>query len=256
MASAFECWRTGQKEYDADLFKTKGAPMPSYFIFGDVWGKNYPVEKRLLDHIIHYIRTLSPGGTIGSCMVSKEKIVVDKGLNFRYDSELISAEEKAIVDAYLFKKGINKEYVLEISDSMTAGESLKLAKKIRARQNEIRRIKSTLKKITSSRIEACFAPYKGAQRRKMAKVPVKDLVLRIKHSDFYRAFNPTLCFELFENIAPLSWSSRIGPDEENTLLGAKTASGQGLLNWGIASALIDSIFSRYDEYLRDMRIEE
>jgi hypothetical protein len=204
IASAVRVWLIGQEKIDMSLFRINDAPHPSDVLFGDMWGTNYPTEKRMLDHVIHYIRTekISSKG-IMSYLKPWDQIVHLKGLVLDYNSELLSSNEVLLIKEYLKLNGLQDRDAKQSEDFQNDIVGIQsLCSFIIHRQKTLKNSKDFIKGLISDRITSVYKPYQGREKEKIKKVPVKNLIEKIKGSDDYRPFNPTRLCSLM-NITPM-----------------------------------------------------
>jgi len=198
VASAVLLWLQGQPKLDVSLTKISQAPHPAKVLFDDIWGANYPVEKKILDHIIHYIRSLKIGdeSNLRSFVLPEEQLISDKGLNLDLESELILGPEKLLITNYLSRNGSAPTYKLVHPETLNLPGLVDLQVTIAQRQKALKSCKDAVKTTVSNRITSCYNPYKGNKRNQARKLPIGQLITAIKGTADYHAFNPTVLFPL------------------------------------------------------------
>jgi hypothetical protein len=193
--SSIRTYMGQRKNVDNTLLKGKELPHPALIIFGDVWGKSYPVEKRMLDNIVHYLRSNEfTFKNVEQYMIGYDQIELNKGLKIEYGSEVLSDSERAIIDLYLGKNNIDLRFMQKVNVDGNVALHMcvsNFSKEILDRQKTIKKVKDVVKSIVAKRVSACYAPYAGRQREKMRKTPIRELANQIKGTEYYKAFNPT-----------------------------------------------------------------
>jgi len=215
ITSSIHCYLQGLTGIDSSLTRVNDAVNPVTYVFGDVWGTNYPVEKRILDHMIHMLRTdkrIDP--TWSDILLPKEQMKKGKGLDLDLSSELITEVERMFVKNYCATINLQVTSTLPEFETMNKTNFLSLQDYIKARQKALKDIKALIKHTESNRVTACYADMDKATKRKAVKQPIRELVDNLKHTNQYGAFNPTVWFSLL-NVAPLS-AQGYGSEEKNT----------------------------------------
>jgi hypothetical protein len=249
IASAIDVYLNGQKNLDRSLMKVSNAPIPSTVVFGDAWGKNYPTEKYMLDRIIHYIRQMTiVQGKLGNVLISKEKIISDKGLNVSIKSDLITDSEKSFIEWWVQKEKMQLEFELDIPDMDGVELIYHVQSLIRERQKSVKRIKDLLKTVSSRRVTACFSPYKGARRKQVQKVPIKDLKDEIKGTKEWEAFNPTVWVQLY-GLSPISSYAPQNEAQDEKLTKAQDALFSALVAAGCNESTVMGLLTEHNKYL-------
>jgi hypothetical protein len=246
IAVSVNCFLQGQKGIDMSIVKTSDLSQPSLYVFGDVWGKNYPVEKRMLDHIVHYIRCLEGiECDFRNILIPSDKIVSEKGLTASIDNALISGTEGAFIKASTDLMGISLRYELNVPPLESINKLKDFQDKISKRQKAVKKVKDLIKDTISRRVSACFSPYKGSKRKQAAKIPINKLAEEIKHTNAYGAFNPTVWVQLI-GLAPLSDLPAKGVLEEGFV--PLDAMHESITKKGIEESFSVNILSEYVKY--------
>lgn len=236
---------------DLSLFKIAKAPGIVEYLLGDTW-TNYPVEKKMLDHMIHYTRTL-PGFPckIADILLPPERIISDKGLDFSVKGDLVSTIEGSFLkEVARIYYGVQTENItLDTHSIETLSDLTMLQNGITNRQKTISKPKTLLKETISKRVASCFEPYKGAARKKATKRPIVTLAAELKGTDDYSSFNPTVWLALIQGQSALP--NKGFPDSEmleyhisNVIFQLKDQMGE---------TIISSLTSEYRQYLRDLK---
>jgi hypothetical protein len=203
IASSINIWLIGQHGVDKSLFKVRQAIHPCTQLFGDVWGKNYPVEKKMLDTVIHYLRSKKMTGNISKLLLPKETIISEKGLNLEWSSDLVSAIEDSLLNEILDIEKIDKKYNIDFQKVKTIDDVKSLTIEILNRNKAIKKTKDTIKTVTSYRMTSIYSPFKGKNRDKARKRPVRELIDEIKHTQEYETFNPSIWTKII-GISPMT----------------------------------------------------
>jgi hypothetical protein len=249
IASSVLCFLQGQKGIDPNLFKVRSAPRPALEIFGDVWGKNYPTEKHMLDCVVHAIRDLKLDlSNLGSYLLDAKLITTEKGLNLDLPSDIASQSELELLGVAVEAAGgavYKLDLTKQVIDSMDKIESLQ--RHITRRQAAIRDLKDAIKVITTDRIKAAFAPYKGKQRDKVKQTPIKELITKIEGTDDFKPFNPTLFSRCLRVTSlPKIDLTLAGPSQSQQDLVEEFC--KELSNKGVNNTLVRSLAQEYWRY--------
>jgi hypothetical protein len=186
----------GRNGVDLSLFKVKDSTNLTQTVLGES-GKNYPVEKKMLDHLVHYVRSefvLNPEYNLKDIILPAEQIIHDKGLSLKLDSELVTPVEHGFIrKAMISKHKVDPvvDYKVDFGKTVTFENVRAFQKEFEARQKVLRDLKGLYKMETSRRVQACFAPYKGVQRKKAQKIPIRTLKEEVKGTSEWAHFNPT-----------------------------------------------------------------
>jgi len=234
---------------DMTLFKQNHGKMPIAYILGDVYGKEYPIEKKILDKLIHLLRTNEYAFNLQSCFVPWDEIAKEKGLKVNITSELIKEEERVFLQDLLNEHKVSAES-LNFKDIKTYDQCLMFQKSIQSIQKNLKGIKQCVDTMVSERITACFAPYQGAARAKAKKI--KITVLRdaaMMDKDSFHHFNPSMVLlavgqpRLMDTI-PKSWSSdqcKVYEQKVNTIFSGLT---------GVTQQSAEAVLRCYFTWLR------
>jgi hypothetical protein len=254
IASSVRIWLLGQEKVDMSLFRIGDAPHPADVLFGDVWGTNYPVEKRMLDHIIHFIRTkVTDSNGIRSYLKPRDQIIHAKGLNLDLESDMISSVELVTIRACLNLQGIEEKSTLYFTNYNNDLSAIsQICQQILERQKKLKGPKDIIKGIISDRITATFQPYQGREREKAKKIPIKNLIEKVKNTEHFRAFNPTRFISLI-GMGPLP-STLTQKVNAEFLHVQKTHFGDECEKRGLKVSLISSLIQEYDIFLKDNQI--
>jgi len=248
--TAWDVNLTHEKEFDHSLTKLKKCQSAAIHLFGDVWGRNYPTEKRLLDKITSYIRTLKTESDLSAISQAPEKIVKDKGLNLKLKSDLLTPAESDYLAAHCRKKNISTEVDSSKLVSKNMKEHIALKKFISDRQNAIKEIKNMIRDINSKRVVACYAPYKTGPSKKKAKAtPIRELKECIKNTIHYDNFNSTEILRL-DNLVPMPiiHSSEVKKHHRDTF----EVSLQKLKQLDYDDPLIENLFSEFEKFTENV----
>jgi hypothetical protein len=191
MASAQKLVLSAIKDLDISLYKQKNAKLPATVIFGDPYGKNYPIEKKILDKLIHIIRTTEYDCKFSDNFIPMNDIIKDKGLKVITSSDLLSEDESAAADMLLRSLGEFK--FPDKEDMKTPAHAIDFQKNILSFQRKVKIIKTGLNTIVSERINSCFGPYQGSARTKAKKEKITTLIENAKNDkEYFGAFNPSM----------------------------------------------------------------
>jgi hypothetical protein len=257
IGSSLKSWLQAQKDIDISLTKVSQCDNPAQFIFGDVWGKNFPIEKRMLDYIVNKTRDLPNISVLKSDLIyPANKIIKDKGLNIEFKSSLISTAERDTLNMYLQKNNISPEFN-KIRDDEKAFIGLEQINQLKAtivnRQKEVRAIKRIVKDVVSKRVQACFAPFTGQQRKKASKRQITELKDELKQTIHWTAFNPTVFNRLLPNVTQLPNNPLMRIDSD--LFRDTLDSGYDeLLAAGFSPNLATSMMAEYKEYASNLEL--
>jgi len=196
----------GIEGVDLSLFKLTKVSNPSVEVFGDVWGKNYPEEKRMLDYIVHFYRTqksIKWDIEISKYMINPDQIAQNKGLDVDVNDELLCEEEREFANS-IFKSKNSTAICSRDRLKCNDFETLKTVQEyIKERQKRIRQYKETLKTILSSRVLVCYESVKHLPKTSKARqAPIRDLKADVEYTREYKVFNPTRLGR-FYNVTPL-----------------------------------------------------
>jgi hypothetical protein len=191
LASAQKIILCAIKDLDISLYKQKNAKTASTVIFGDPYGKNYPIEKKILDKMIHTLRTSPFDCKFYDNFIPMNEIVKDKGLKVDTSSDLLTEDE--IAAANLLMEKIGKFELPNEQDMKTSAHAIEFQKHIQDFQKKVKTIKIGIGTIVSERITACFSPYTGSARIKAKKEKITTLIANAKtDKEYFKAFNPSM----------------------------------------------------------------
>jgi hypothetical protein len=255
--SSVRTYMSFQKNVDNSLLKGKEISHPALIIFGDVWAKAHPTEKRMLDSIIHHYRTHKV-----TCedpknyMIGKDQIDLTKGLKIDYSSEALTETERSVINHYLRIHDISCESEL-LQDTSSGPVDIfqtmsTLTKAIKARQQAIRSVKDLVKGIISSRVSSCYAPYTGRQREKVRKTPIKELINQIKGTEHYHTFNPTRVGGLF-NLPNIPAFYPVSTEEKQRQLHTEKIWLDSAKKTEMGDSLSSSILQEYQLFLENCK---
>lgn len=180
---------------DMSLFKQCKAKNPSTAIFGDVYGKEYPVEKKILDKMIHLLRTQAYEIKLHNYLIPKGEIIKNKGLAVTVTSDLLTESEKAAANC--LKNQVGEFEFPNPDDLISFVHCEEFQKNISSFQKKLKALKTGIDTIVSERVTACFAPYKGAARTRAKKENILTLIANAKEDkETYTSFNPSMIFLL------------------------------------------------------------
>jgi hypothetical protein len=252
ISSSLRLWLIAKKKVDISLFKVKDAVHPAVQIFGDIWGASYPMEKKMLDHIIHYIRLIKESNGISDYLIPIDQIAANKGLHLDYTSDVVREVEKSYIKNSLQLLKIEPRWdgsKFKISNNLDG--IFALEEEILNRQKLIKEPKDIIKGIISDRVISVFAPYKDKNRDKARKTPIKDLITNLKGTEYYRSFNPVRWFQIL-GLSPLPsvYKKDINEEflEEQLKLFCNSIEEKGGNN-----TLISSVYQEYKVFLRDLQ---
>jgi hypothetical protein len=250
ITSALHTFLSEKTGVDITLTRVAQSPSPATVVFGDVWGKSYPTEKKILDFVIHVLRTKCEPANLPNIYLPIAQIAKDKGLNLDFSSDVISDQERVLLQEICALNSLSPVIDWELAENPTLKDIIKLGESVALRQKAIKAIKSCVRNLESSRMTAIYAPYDKAAKKKALKIPVKSLIAEIKHTEHYGAFNPTAVLTLVGQ-APLPVGGLTGNDEKvaQTLL----AFTQSLSAKRILISSVDSCLAEYQQYLVDLK---
>jgi hypothetical protein len=233
---------------DITLFKQCHAKQPSAYIFGDVYGKDYPIEKKILDKLIHILRTWEYEVDVQKYLIPWNEVVKEKGLSIDLSSDTLEEDEKSYI-RLLIEENKMQAQLESYSGLRTLDDVLKFQGLMQKDQKALKQIKTCIDTMVSERITACFAPYQGAARQKARKIKLSILMENAKSDkDQFKHFNPTMVLiargvpRMIDTI-PASWSNE---DIDSFLLKTRTII-TGTLS--ASESISQSIFVRYRRYL-------
>jgi len=249
--SSISCYADSLREFDSSLFIFRNADKPALEVFGDVWGKNYPEHKRMLDFLIHHIRMFDKDHfNLYPLLLPKETIAQEKGLNLDISSQVLSENEIDFIKSYLKSKNITVTVDMSVFDkSKVAIEASAIFRLISERQKSIRPIKDFIKRVTSERVKACYDQFSDKQRKskKVRETPIRDLAEQLKGSIGYAPFNPTMVVSLTNDLVPLP--SRPPKEDEMESYDAQVNDfGVSLERKGVKKQLILNLIEEYKQY--------
>jgi len=197
--SGMKLWISHQKNIDSNLIKASQSISPVKYLLGDDYGRGYPNEKKIIDHIINFIknRSFRDSEYLSNYLLSKNEIVNHYKLFIDIKNQLVTPAEKDWINSSLDVSGHNKwNYDMKLVVSANAIRSL--LKSVHAEQKELKPYKKLLSSMISSRISAAFSPYSEKEKKKIKikKTPLKALIEKVKGTVGYSAFNPTVVFTL------------------------------------------------------------
>jgi hypothetical protein len=235
---------------DMSLLKINNAIHPITYILGDVWGKKYPQEKRMLDAMIHALKEKKFTKGHADYLIPFDQIKSAKGLSIDIKSDLITENERILVENILSLTGVSVEpKSIHLNQLNSLQDIMNLVTYIGNRQKEVKSMKELVKGIVSDRVTSCYAPYTGKAREKVRKQPIRELREKIKGTDHFRAFNPTRWVSCL-GVAPLPHTITNFNDD-----GRITARDQefltALIAKGLPSDVCDLVLVEYKQYLRE-----
>jgi hypothetical protein len=256
ISSSLQIYAEGQEGIDKSLYKIKGVASITEHVLGTAWGQTFKIEKKILDHIIHAIRVLPlQEAGLHPFLKSIEVIKEEKGLNLNLKSELITNNEQGLIKAYLNLDKIEEDYPLDLKDKDGKFKNEKAIKdEISERQKSIRKPKSIIKKIVSSRLSACYAPLSSLKKKEQdsaKKLPILKLKERLEGTTDFSEFNPTRWFELFDLPSiPGSWALNASPaDLEARCLNMYDS----LVATGVPKTVVTSVLDEFYEFISKLR---
>lgn len=183
---------TAKENIDISLFKQSNAKQAIGYILGDVYGKDYPVEKKIIDKLIHLLRTEKYSGSIQSYLIPWNEVVKAKGLNVDISSETLEEDEKSFLKVLIEESKLKAE-AANFQKIVSLDDVIAFQSDMQKDQKSLKQIKTCVDTIVSERVVACFAPYTGAQRIKAKKMPIRTLIeaAKVDKTDF-KHFNPTM----------------------------------------------------------------
>jgi hypothetical protein len=219
LAGAAYIHMTGLHGVQSELFKFSDQAHPNQVIFGDVWGKAYPIEKQMLDRMIHHLKIKKFEGLDYSFWLKQiGQIKKEKGLDIDLTSQVLSDFEKNAVELLFEEKEEKIHWDFDIPSMKTVEEILSFQRMIQDRQKSVRDYKRILNEIIGSRVSACYSSYKGKQKEKIKKTPIRDLINPLKGTSSYGSFNPSLIFKIkkITPIQPVHYSNSEQGDNDFT----------------------------------------
>lgn len=194
LMSAQKVILTNISNLDISLYKQRNAKTPSTVIFGDPYGKNYPVEKKILDKLTHLLRTNKYSINFHANLIPANEIIKDKGLKVNTESDLITENEQACANHIL--NAIGDFAIPPANELNTVAKAIEFQNTILNHQKRLKVIKSGLSTVISDRINACFAPYKSVGERNRAKKEKIQTLIDNAESDPEQRdrFNPSMVF--------------------------------------------------------------
>jgi hypothetical protein len=241
----------GQRDIDLNLFVFKGAKHPNLILFGDMWGKTYPVEKQMLDHIIHYLRQKKFAGNYRDYAISTDGIINDYGLRLDLKNELITRSELAYINANLEMAGWKDELRLPAHDWKNLNDIHSFQAEVRKLQKKLKPFKNLIATLVNERVTACFSPYQGKERQKARKRRITELRDQLKGSNEYAAFNPSMVFQL--NGVPRLPPAHPEQLEQENFQKLLNETKEKLITRDLDGLLVDAILQDYYIFLGEYR---
>jgi hypothetical protein len=252
IASSLKIYINGLEKVDSSLFKVMNATHPAIQVFGDVWGKGYPYEKRMLDVCINFIRNKKLTGDMTKLLLPKNNIAHEKGLNIAWSADLITPIEESLIQEILNIKRIPKLFDLDTSIAKSPAGCLLLSENIRNRQKMIKEVKDIIRTATSNRITAIYAPYKGKNRDKARKKPIKELLSDLEGTTEIKTFNPTV-FTKFIGVTPFTILYPGSEEEWKKFDASKDQYVQACEAAGISKSTAIQVTQRVEQVVRLMK---
>jgi hypothetical protein len=191
--------------------------------------------------VIHYIRTKKNlNGDISKLLLPKETIISEKGLNLEWSSDLVSAIEETLLQECLDNEKVPRKSNVDFSKIRTIQDVLVLTHNILDRNKSTKKFKDTIRSITSIRMTSVFSPYKGRNRDKARKKPIRELMDDIKGTIEYGSFNPSVWAKLV-GVAPISSTIPATEGEWKKFDSNKEKFVQALISKGIQDSTANQI---------------
>jgi hypothetical protein len=194
--SAVKLWIEGKKDWDTSIFKCCKSIHPAVELFGDIWGKDYPIEKTILDRLINHLRKQSFITTkIRDWIKADSVLSQEKGLDIDLKSDLLTETETSFLKGVADEGKLNNKFSIPTGDSGVV-DPIAINKLIKERQKSLRELKSCIKVITSERLTAVFSLAKSKKEKDEAKkTKISVLVEKAKENEeLIQHFNPTMVF--------------------------------------------------------------
>jgi len=242
----------GTEGIDLSYFKLTQVSNPSTELFGDVWGRNYPEEKKMLDFIVHYYRTTKFEWVkdISSYMFNADHIAKTKGLDLGIKDELITPEERDCIESYFKSLPVSVICNRERLSCNSVDDVIGMQKYVKTRQQMLRNIKESLKTILSSRVIACFAPLKGMSKtNKARKAPIRELKANLEYTNEYKVFNPSAIGRIF-GIAPLRVTIPCDDKDNDKYIAECKVFSEDMIRKGCSKASVSKLIEAHEEYLK------
>lgn len=172
-------WLAAKKNVRSDIFKFHGSRHIAQAVLGSVWAKDSPIEKNILDNLISYGRSNIADGHISTYLVSTEELDKIFGIKTNlHKSDLFSVNEQTLINAFI--EMLPFEDFKQDKDMTLPELSEGVLKKYSTNQKLLREYKNLISSVISTRINQCYSPYKGKERDKQRKVPIRTHLERIK----------------------------------------------------------------------------
>jgi hypothetical protein len=201
LASAVKTYFDGKDKVDTSILTVKHAPMPAKVLFGTVWGKEYPREKKALDVILNCLHKANyPIEDLDSVILSAKTITEESGLQIDFATEVVSQNEKLAIDYYVSENKVELGYTIPplLKDEDKIKYLVRMKADISTRQKALKPVKDLTKTLKSKRFTAIYAPYDSkGKKEKAKKLKINELLLKIKNTEHFLAFNPTDVFTLW-----------------------------------------------------------
>lgn len=246
----------GEKKLNLNLFKVKNQPSPILVVFGKTPGKDVATERKLLDFVVHYIRTLKTSDVkmdLSDLLLPMEAIRQQMGLDVCTDNQLIIPAERVFINRAAELLGHSLKW-----DAPKVPETLvgiqELQNVIEQRQRSLKNLKDTVRVLISDRVSTCFKPYqKKAERERAKKKSILELRDLVKGSDYYIPFNPTRVFEinnLHTRLSDEGIPHALITAQNSALVEARDSIVSNGMSLAVANAICDEYVS-YSRIIRD-----
>jgi len=245
-----------QGSFTSRINKFHNVQHPAREIFGDIWAKGHPEEKKLLDLIIHETRhkETNDQARVELAVINFNKLVSDLKLNINFNSKLLQDVEVLFFEEYLNKNNVLKRF--HYDKNLNSLDALKdFDEAITARQAELRKVKEISRRIESRRIQAALAPFKGRAKQKAAKVPIQDLANEVRRTPDWAHFNPTLCLSLI-GIGALPSLQNDKEEWFKAYQEQKSSLVKAMVSQGYSEPLAHNFAESHTEFLQFTNVDE
>jgi hypothetical protein len=233
------------KGIDSSMIKHRKGKHPHIVLFGDMAAKAHPIEKKLVDMIIHQVRAmhLHAKDDITDFVLSHEEIVKNKGLDLSIENQVLSPNEILYVKSYMELQQIPRKCPAMWLEKYNLKDLIRITDEIEKRQYLIRDVKRLLEEVTSARVSALFEYHKSKRTKNYQKIKIKTLIEMSENTPPYGAFNPTKLLALQR--LPILPSFKVCPNNPYEIYAQTLERGEVMLKDFKNSSEISSLYSEY-----------
>jgi hypothetical protein len=174
---ALKHYYSTQNNFDPKFWRFRKAAHLSTYILKDVWGKNYPVEKYIIDQLISILRKRKfQESNLHTYLLPNETIRDENGLNLKkVSSDLFTEGERALIDLYTDSK-LKTFRVFKIAkfSNQISFDFGAIKYEVQSIQDMIRHYKKSVKIIEDDRLRAVYTSMTARDKQKKQKDSNKD----------------------------------------------------------------------------------